>query len=194
MTNHSPYHYLDIGNAGEDLVAHWLQSQGWIIFDRRWRCRWGEIDIVALYAEQIKDREVFSDGEVGRTGDGESLILDSPHHPITPSPHLPITPSPTLVFVEVKTRSPNNWDAGGRNAIASSKQVKLWRTAQMFLLAHPDKANYPCRFDVAIVSYQEISTQLSGDKFKEKNLVSSYVAGYKLTLQEYITAAFDAVQ
>jgi putative endonuclease len=96
------------------------------------------------------------------------------------------------VFVEVKTRSPRNWDAGGRNAIASTKQVKLWRTAQMFLVAHPDKADYSCRFDVAIVSYQQISTQFSRDKFKEKNLISSYVAGYKLILQEYITAAFDA--
>nr|WP_309473249.1 YraN family protein [Fischerella thermalis] len=100
MTNYSPYHYLDIGNAGEDLVAHWLQSQGWSILDRRWRCRWGEIDIVALYAEQIKD------GEVGRTADGESLIIDSPitptlreaaqsastpHHPISP---LPLIPTP----------------------------------------------------------------------------------------------------
>jgi putative endonuclease len=211
MTNYSPYHYLDIGNAGEDLVAHWLQSQGWSILDRRWRCRWGEIDIVALYAEQIKD------GEVGRTGDGESLIIDSPHHPYptgsraervyTPSPHLPIapnphslggvgapsSPSPILAFVEVKTRSPRNWDAGGRNAIASSKQVKLWRTAQMFLVAHPDKADYLCRFDVAIVSYQQTSTQFGGDKFQEKNLISTYVAGYTLTLQEYITGAFDLV-
>lgn len=171
MTNYSPYHYLDIGNAGEDLVAHWLQSQGWSILDRRWRCRWGEIDIVALYAEQIKD--------------GESLIIDSPH--------LPISPSPTLAFVEVKTRSPRNWDAGGRNAITSSKQVKLWRTAQMFLVAHPDKADYLCRFDVAIVSYQQTSTQFGGDKFQEKNLISTYVAGYTLTLQEYITGAFDLV-
>ncbi|BAU08171.1 YraN family protein [Fischerella sp. NIES-3754] len=193
MTNYSPYHYLDIGNAGEDLVAHWLQSQGWSILDRRWRCRWGEIDIVALYAEQIKD------GEVGRTGDGESLIIDSPHHPIAPNPHslggvaAPSSPSPILAFVEVKTRSPRNWDAGGRNAIASSKQVKLWRTAQMFLVAHPDKADYLCRFDVAIVSYQQTSTQFGGDKFQEKNLISTYVAGYTLTLQEYITAAFDLV-
>ncbi len=164
-------------------MAHWLKSQGWIILDRRWRCRWGEIDIVALYVEE---------GHGGQGGQGGDLSSLSPPPPLSSS--LPICLSPTLAFVEVKTRSPKNWDAGGRNAIASSKQVKLWRTAQMFLVAHPDKADYPCRFDVAIVSYQEISTQLSGDKFKEKNLVSSYVAGYKLTLQEYITAAFDAVQ
>ncbi|MER3492143.1 MAG: hypothetical protein C4323_07305 [Mastigocladus sp. ERB_26_2] len=187
MTNHSPYHYLDIGNAGEDLVAHWLQSQGWIILNRRWRCRWGEIDIVTLYVEEGR-----LGGQGGQGGHASNLSPVSPSSPLSSSSPLS-PPSPTLAFVEVKTRSPRNWDAGGRNVIASSKQVKLWRTAQMFLVAHPDKANYFCRFDVAIISYQQISTQFSGDKFQEKNLISSYVAGYKLTLQEYITAAFDAV-
>lgn len=49
MANYPPYNYPDIGNAGEDLVAQWLQSQGWVILYRRWRCRWGEIDIIAQH-------------------------------------------------------------------------------------------------------------------------------------------------
>ncbi|KOP24566.1 hypothetical protein AMR41_20835 [Hapalosiphon sp. MRB220] len=185
MTNHSPYHYLDIGNAGEDLVAHCLQSQGWVIIDRRWRCRWGEIDIIAQYVEE--DAGISEQGRHGgQGGQGSNLSFLSPLSPMSP-----LTTSPTLVFIEVKTRSPRNWDAGGKSAIALSKQVKLWRTAQMFLVAHPDQADYPCRFDVAIVSYRQISTKFSKDKFPEKNLISSYIAGYKLTLQEYIPAAFD---
>jgi putative endonuclease len=36
-----------IGVLGENLVAHWLESRGWEIIEQRWRCRWGEIDIIA---------------------------------------------------------------------------------------------------------------------------------------------------
>ncbi len=44
MANLPPSHYPDIGSLGEDLVAQWLQSTGWIILHRRFSSRWGEID------------------------------------------------------------------------------------------------------------------------------------------------------
>ncbi|MES1022834.1 YraN family protein [Gloeocapsa sp. BRSZ] len=47
MTNPPASYYPDIGVLGEDLVAQWLQLQGCKILHRRWRCRWGELDIVA---------------------------------------------------------------------------------------------------------------------------------------------------
>ncbi len=37
-----------IGRLGEDLAARYLQSQGYRILERNYRCRDGEIDLVAV--------------------------------------------------------------------------------------------------------------------------------------------------
>ncbi len=156
MANPPPSHYPDIGTLGEDLVAQWLQSTGWIILHRRFSCRWGEIDIIAQLEDGNKDNS-------------------------------------TVAFIEVKTRSSGNWDGGGRSAITSKKQAKLWRTAQMFLAEYPEKADYPCRFDVAIVLCQRMSKKLIGVIVSQEALASSSDGVHLLTLQEYIPAAFDSI-
>lgn len=172
MANRFPSHYLDIGVLGEELVAQWLQSTGWIILYRRWRCRWGEIDIIARTA-----------------------ILPDPKKLKTLS-----LSTPFLVFVEVKTRSRGNWDAGGLLSITSQKQAKLWQTARCFLASYPDLVDYPCRFDVALVCCQRLSTQRQESAevrvkmevpktFQLGQAVS--LAGYQMSLQEYIPSAFD---
>ena len=38
----------EVGRYGEDVAVRALQGLGWTILDRNWRCRVGEIDIVAL--------------------------------------------------------------------------------------------------------------------------------------------------
>ncbi|MBU7584938.1 MAG: YraN family protein [Nostoc sp. TH1S01] len=169
MANHPPSHYLDIGQQGEDLVTQWLQSNGWLILHRRFSCRWGEIDIIAQYQ---------------RGEGGQNSKLSTQHSALS-------TQHSTLAFVEVKTRSSSNWDAGGRNAITPQKQAKLLRTAEMFLAEHPEKADYPCRFDVAIVGYQKISKLPTKLASAQDALFSSLVAGYEFRLEEYIPAAFD---
>ncbi len=166
---HPPYNYHDIGTAGENLVAQWLESQGWRILHRRWRYRQGEIDIIAQ-----KD-------ELGEKDIGTKKFSASS------------SPFPILVFVEVKTRSPGNWDVGGRSAIALKKQTTICRTAQMFLAHYPDKADYSCRFDVAIVCCQQKSKELAAVTLTQQAIASSSVGGHLLTLQEYIPAAFDTV-
>lgn len=168
MANLPPSHYPDIGASGEDLVAQWLQSTGWIILHRRFSSRWGEIDIIAEY-----------DGVTGETGEkGENFSLRTQHS--------------LLAFVEVKTRSSGSWDAGGRSAITPQKQAKISRTAGMFLAQYPEKADYSCRFDVAIVYCQTISKNLTGVTATDSALATSSAAGYKFKLQEYILAAFDS--
>lgn len=39
-----------LGALGETLVADWLTQQGANILAQRWHCRWGEIDVVALWS------------------------------------------------------------------------------------------------------------------------------------------------
>jgi len=37
----------DLGQAGESLVAAWLQQKGWRILHQRWRAQRGEVDLIA---------------------------------------------------------------------------------------------------------------------------------------------------
>lgn len=147
--------HSDIANLGEDLVAQWLQSTGWIILERQFSCRWGEIDIIAQHSEN--------------------------------------TLEPLLAFVEVKTRSPGSWDDGGKGAITLKKQAKIERTARMFLAKHPEKSDYACRFDVAIVSCQISSQNHHKLSVTQKHTTISSIGGYEFQLQEYIPAAFDSL-
>ncbi|MBD1833240.1 YraN family protein [Cyanobacteria bacterium FACHB-472] len=178
MENRRLSHYPNIGVLGEDLVAQWLHSQGFLILHRRWRCRWGEIDIIARQCStgDKEDKEAFP---------------KSTQSPI-PNPQLAIPNSlePVLAFVEVKTRSRGNWDADGMLAITAKKQAKLWRTAELFLADNPDLANLSCRFDVALVRCVRslLSQPPSVASPKPGEMMHS---GYHLSLQDYIQSAFD---
>ncbi|WP_353930349.1 YraN family protein [Okeanomitos corallinicola TIOX110] len=158
-----PFHYADIGDLGEDLVTQWLKSTGWKILHRRFSCRWGEIDIIAEYVDQ--------------------KVTDVSQQPQNPENSI-------LAFIEVKTRSTGNWDAGGRNSITIKKQKKLCQTAGIFLAKYPEKAHYSCRFDVALVFSQPLSKQLE-QKTALPYLAKVSTGTYYLTLLEYIPAAFD---
>lgn len=167
-----------IGVLGENLVAAWLQGNGWEIIAQRWGCRWGEIDIIA--GERIADDRY--PGEIPT-----SQLSDHPYQ--------------RIAFVEVKTRSDRNWDAGGLLSIHAQKQAKLLQTAEIFLSDRPDLSNCPCQFDVALVSYQRRS--LTHDSKSRSQFTSRIILGqpvsiknsmaeYQLTLHNYISGAFDA--
>ncbi len=158
------------GTLGEQLVAQWLRIQGWKILDHQYRCRWGEIDLIAI------NSDVNPNNTLGQ---------------------IPTSPSPTLIFVEVKTRSRRNWDEEGLLAITPSKQAKLIKAAQVFLSDRPELADYWCRFDVALVRSDRLK-HLQAHSITLGKLDSTVQLGqpvekngYQLTLQNYIESAFD---
>ncbi|MFM9267754.1 YraN family protein [Tychonema sp. BBK16] len=168
----------DIGTFGENLVAEWLQHQGWKILHRQWHCRWGEIDIIAL--ETDENREINENQEYSQRPMPDSQCP------------IPNAQFPTLVFVEVKTRRRGNWDADGMLAVTVAKQAKLWQTAEIFLSNHPDLVNHSCRFDVALVRCEPIGQKNS--KILSSTAANSQVPltdSNRFTLQQYIRSAFS---
>ncbi|MEC4840811.1 YraN family protein [Mycobacteroides chelonae] len=47
-----------IGSRGEDLAADYLSKDGFTVLDRNWRCRYGELDIIAADGEVLVFVEV----------------------------------------------------------------------------------------------------------------------------------------
>jgi putative endonuclease len=54
-----------LGQRGEDLAAAYLEQQGLVVLSRNWRCRDGELDVVATDGNRIVVCEVKT-----RTGEG----------------------------------------------------------------------------------------------------------------------------
>jgi putative endonuclease len=96
--------------------------------------------------------------------------------------------SDTLLFIEVKTRNRSNWDANGLLAITPQKQARIVRTAQVFLLKHQHLADYPCRFDVAIVRHQPTKIAIVDTPL---HILTDLTNRQNLLLIEYIAGAFD---
>ncbi|NBE99864.1 YraN family protein [Nonomuraea sp. KC401] len=58
---------LDLGRQGEQLAVTYLEAQGMKVIERNWRCRHGEIDVIAeegpsLIVVEVKTRSGTSHG------------------------------------------------------------------------------------------------------------------------------------
>ncbi|TDD01338.1 YraN family protein [Nonomuraea diastatica] len=58
---------LDLGRQGEQLAVTYLEAQGMKVIERNWRCRHGEIDVIAeegpsLIVVEVKTRSATSHG------------------------------------------------------------------------------------------------------------------------------------
>ena len=147
----------NLGELGEQLTAQWLITQGWEILASRWRCRWGELDLVASNSSSLQK----TDNQ--------------------------------LIFVEVKTRQSNNWDADGLLAITPKKQEKLYRTAEIFLSSYPQFSSAGCRFDLALVKGRAFPSTQKQDKLSSLVALNHpiYYQGYELTLVTYLKGILE---
>lgn len=66
----------ELGRWGETVAAHTLTNQGYTVLNVNWRCRAGEIDIVALDADTV----VFVEVKTRRSAAyGDPLEAITPH-------------------------------------------------------------------------------------------------------------------
>ncbi|MDQ0376710.1 YraN family protein [Amycolatopsis thermophila] len=63
-----PARHLTLGRKGEDVAARHLQRLGFVVLSRNWRCRQGELDLVATDGRTLvicevktRTRESFGD-------------------------------------------------------------------------------------------------------------------------------------
>ena len=63
-----------IGDRGEILVAQLLQANGWKILEIQWRCRWGELDLVARDRQWLLFIEVKTRSNRNWDADGSLAV------------------------------------------------------------------------------------------------------------------------
>lgn len=65
-----------MGRRGEDLAAEQLQRQGLVVLDRNWRCREGELDILATDGRTLVVCEVKTRTGRGYGSPAEAVTLE----------------------------------------------------------------------------------------------------------------------
>jgi putative endonuclease len=141
--------------------------------------------------------------ELGRSGEdlvaqwiltkGGNVLAQRWHCVLGEIDIIALNKSGDLIFIEVKTRSSYNIDQDGVLAVTCSKQIKLWKTAQLFLLNHPNHQSRNCRFDIALVQWQlaQPSQASHYPKTKRPSGFTRTFEKHEFILINYLVHAFE---
>ncbi len=160
-----------IGVLGENLVARWLDDRGWEIIAKRWRCPWGEIDIIAgeIPGEQLPEYpyQAIAFVEVktrkNRSWDAGGLLSIHPQKQakLLQTAEIFLSERPEL------SHCPCQFDVA---LVTYQKYQRRSSTPQ---------TTFPTEFSSPIILGQPVSLKNS-------------LGEYQLTLHQYIAGAFDS--
>lgn len=143
----------ELGTYGEKIACSYIQELGWEILATNWRCRYGEIDIIARcdYAHGSLEKE-----EPAPTSANDTTTTPSSNPPLTRD-----FPTSLLVFIEVKTRRSEVYGSPCES-ITRQKCAHLRKAALSWLSAQHHKGPSLIRFDaIGIIVQNDIITTLT---------------------------------
>ncbi|WP_330202195.1 YraN family protein [Cyanobacterium sp. Dongsha4] len=96
-----------------------------------------------------------------------------------------------IIFVEVKTRSKNNWDDNGLYSVNHKKQEKICLTASSFLEKNQIFTDWNCRFDIALLTYKKLTNSEVISSISDNCLKPKFnYEGYQFEIFDYLENAF----
>jgi putative endonuclease len=116
-----------LGDAGEALVARWYEARGFVVVDRNWRCREGELDLVCAGQQSGVAVLVFCEVKTRR-----STAFGSPLEAVTVTKQRRIR--------VLARRWLEEQGSGGRDAVAARTRAPRLRFDVASVLALPGAA------------------------------------------------------
>lgn len=180
--------HIDLGQWGEEIACKYLENKGYIVLDRNFRRKWGEIDIVCSFSDSVPPalpvgRRGTSLLTLGKTASDvvkerdKTLLgwfkgLFSPKkeslgkNPVDKQISFNKLEANKIIFIEVKTLQ----SSGGlrpEDNVTRAKQKKLIRSCQLYISQKRLPINTDWQIDVVGVLLDKKSGKAKIEHIKQ---------------------------